>query len=310
MRPLLLTFPGNEALAERFQVAIDANAARYELRRFPDGETYFRLDTAPTGRDVAILCTLRDPDEWLVPLVFAADLLRELGARRIGLVAPYLAYMRQDQRFRPGEALTSLSFARLLSRAFDWLVTVDPHLHRRRALDEIYRAPTRVVHAANRLADWVRGHVSKPLLVGPDNESRQWVRAIAAAVPCPFVVLDKTRRGDRDVAVSAVPDSRRWKHHTPVLIDDIISSAHTMAEAVRQCTTAGLGPPVCVGVHAVFASGAYELLRAAGASRVVTTNTIPHVSNAIDLSGDLAVAVGGFLHDKGDINSPRSPLRS
>lgn len=61
----------------------------------------------------------------------------------MGLVAPYLAYMRQDQQFRPGEVVTSRMFAALVSRHVDWLVTVDPHLHRVHALDEIYAVPTR-----------------------------------------------------------------------------------------------------------------------------------------------------------------------
>ena len=66
----------------------------------------------------------------MLPLIFAAATARELAAAKIGLVAPYLAYMRQDRRFNPGEAVTSRQVAGLLSSAFDWLVTVDPHLHR------------------------------------------------------------------------------------------------------------------------------------------------------------------------------------
>ncbi|MGD9878515.1 MAG: ribose-phosphate pyrophosphokinase [Reyranella sp.] len=310
MRPLLLAMPGNEGVVTGLQVAIAADLARYELRRFPDGETYFRLDDDARDRHVVVLCTLRGPDAWLAPLVFAADLLRESGARRVGLVAPYLAYMRQDRRFRPGEAITSVSFARLISRAFDWLVTVDPHLHRRQSLDEIYRVPSRVVHAAGRLAEWVRGHVTRPVIVGPDAESEQWVRSVADAVPCPFVILSKNRHGDRDVAVSALPGVRRWKEHTPVLIDDIVSSAHTMAETVRQCTTAGLPPPVCLGVHAVFAGGADELLRSAGAARVVTTNTIAHPSNGIDVSDDVAVATRTFLDLTDGVGAPVPHSRS
>jgi ribose-phosphate pyrophosphokinase len=89
-----------------------------------------------------------------LPLLFAADTARDLGARRIGLVAPYLAYMRQDIRFHAGEAVTSRTFAAILSRHLDWLVTVDPHLHRYHELSEIYRIPTQVVHAA---PFWPRG---------------------------------------------------------------------------------------------------------------------------------------------------------
>lgn len=294
MRPLLLTYPGNEVLGDALRRVLGADAVRFEMRHFPDGETYVRIDSDIEDRAVAILCSLRNPDARFLPLAFLADTLRELGVRHVGLVAPYLAYMRQDRRFQPGEALTSASFARLLSARFDWLVTVDPHLHRRRSLREIYTIPAEVVQAAPLLTEWIRGHVTAPLVIGPDSESEQWVREVAEAVPCPFVVLEKTRRGDRDVEVSAIPDLDRWADRTPVLIDDIISSAHTMIEAVRQLherREVGLAAPFCVGVHGVFAEAAYEALQLARPARIVTTNSIAHPTNAIDLSAVLAAPV-------------------
>jgi hypothetical protein len=95
--------------------------------------------------------------------------------------------MRQDRRFQPGEAVTSQIFARFVSSRFDWLVTVDPHLHRIRSLEEIYTIPTRVVHAAPLLAEWVASNVSRPLLVGPDQESEQWVAEVARRAGAPHV---------------------------------------------------------------------------------------------------------------------------
>lgn len=298
MKPLLLAYPGSEALAQSLRDALDVEPAAFQMREFPDGETYLRITGEVRNRSVAILCSLREPDRRLLPLVFMTDTLRELGARQVGLIAPYLAYMRQDQRFHPGEALTSSSFARLLSVQFDWLVTIDPHLHRRRSLEEIYTIPTAVAHAAPLLAEWVRTHVEAPFIVGPDAESEQWVREVAAGVPCPYFVLDKVRQGDRNVAVSEVPEIRRWANRTPVLVDDIISSAATMSETMRQWRDAGLTAPVCVGVHGVFAAQAYETLLRAGAARIVTTNSIPHPSNDIDVSGVLLAPVRRFL-DRG-----------
>lgn len=295
MKPLLLAYPGTETLAEPLRRALHADEVTFEMRRFPDGETYLRIDSDVQNQAVAILCTLHQPDARLLPLVFMADTLHEFGAGPVGLVAPYLAYMRQDQRFRPGEALTSMSFARLLSARLDWLVTVDPHLHRRQSLAEIYTMPTAVVHAAALLAKWIRANVTAPVVVGPDAESEQWVRAVASAVPCPHILLQKIRHGDRDVTVSGIPEIGRWAGHTPVLVDDIISSARTMTESVRQWIDAGLSAPVCLGVHGIFAAQAYEALRGAGAARVVTTNSIAHASNDIDLSPLLVAPVLRFL---------------
>lgn len=285
---MLLAFPGNEALASSLCQALGAGPVTIAMRRFPDAETYLRIDSDVTDGAVGIVCTLQDPDARFLPLAFMADTLRDLGARSVGLVAPYLAYMRQDRRFQPGEAITSASFARLLSARFDWLVTVDPHLHRRQSLAEIYTIPAEVVQAAPLLTAWIRGHVQDPLVVGPDSESEQWVRAVADAVPCPYVVLEKTRRGDRDVSVSAIRDRPELHGRTPVLVDDIVSSARTMIETVRQLRATGRPAPVCLAVHGLFAPGAYESLREAGAAWIVTTNSVPHMSNAIDLAPILA----------------------
>jgi ribose-phosphate pyrophosphokinase len=124
--------------------------------------------------------------------------------------------------------------------------------------------------------------VKAPLLVGPDAESEQWVRAVAADAGAPYRVLTKVRRGDTDVDVS-LPDIAGVAERTPVLVDDIISTGATMAAAVRHLRRQGLPPPICLGVHAVFATGSYDALRAAGAAQIVTTNTIAHETNAIDV---------------------------
>jgi len=300
MKPLLLAYPGHESLAEPLRRALHADAVAFELRSFPDGETYLRIDSDVQDRDIVILCTLREPDARVLPLIYMSDTLRELGARAVGLVAPYLAYMRQDRRFHPGEALTSTSFANLLSVQVDWLVTVDPHLHRphlhrRNSLAEIYSIPTAVAHAAPLITTWIRANVTAPLVVGPDAESEQWVSTVANAIPCPYIVLTKTRRGDRDVSISTLPDMSQWNDLTPVLVDDIISSARTLIETTRRFASTRLAAPICVGVHGVFAAQAYQSLRAAGASRIVTTNSIAHPSNEIDLTPLLVEPVTRLL---------------
>ncbi len=154
-----------------------------------------RIDADVAGKDIIIACSLARPDENTLPLLFAADAVRELGATRILVVALYLPHMRQDKRFHPGEAVTSKAFARLLSTHVDSLVTVDPHLHRYRSLNDIYQVPTRVVHAAPALAAWIKQHVENALLVGPESKIEQWVSEVAADVGVPFVVLQKTRHG-------------------------------------------------------------------------------------------------------------------
>ena len=287
--PLLVSMPGNERLTDDLAATLRYELGHLEIRAFPDGETYLRFLTNPKSRSLAIVCTLSQPNEKLLPLIFSAATARELGASKIGLVAPYLAYMRQDRRFKPGEAVTSRQVARLLSDAFDWLVTVDPHLHRHSSLADIYSIPTHVVHAAPLIANWIKANVTDPLIIGPDSESEQWVAAVASEALAPYSVLEKVRRGDRDVEIR-LKRVDQWKGRTPVLVDDIISTGRTMIEAVRLLTSQGWPSPVCVAVHGLFADDADRVLAGTGA-RVVTTNSVPHKTNAIDIGKALAAYI-------------------
>jgi ribose-phosphate pyrophosphokinase len=137
----VIALPGGSALAAALARTLGCAFSELAVHRFPDGETSVRIDTDVSGHDVVLAGSLDQPDGKTLPLLFATDAARELGARGVGLCAPYLAYMRQDARFNPGEAITSRSYARLLSGALDYLVTVDPHLHRWRTLDELYSLP-------------------------------------------------------------------------------------------------------------------------------------------------------------------------
>jgi ribose-phosphate pyrophosphokinase len=290
MTPVVLAMPGNELLANQLATRLALERVAAQVRRFPDGESYVRVEDSIEGRQALIVCTLDRPDEKLIPLLLLACAARDAGATKIGLVAPYLAYMRQDMCFNPGETVSVKHFSSWICGHFDWLITVDPHLHRVTDLGQVYHFPTRVVHAADGVARWLHTNVQRPLLVGPDEESAQWVDDVAARTSAPFIVLKKTRRGDRNVEIS-VPDVERWQSHTPVLVDDIVSTARTMIETVHHLKRAGLAAPVCIAVHAVFAQNAFDDLRASGVADIVSCDTIKHSSNRIELGSDIANAV-------------------
>lgn len=294
---LVVALPGGGTLAAKLAQALKCDWSELALHRFPDGETLVRLDVPVAGRCVVLAGSLNQPDEKTLPLLFAADAARDQGAAQVGLVAPYLAYMRQDRQFNAGEAVTSRSYARLLSSALDFLVTVDPHLHRWHSLDEIYPIRTKLVSSAAPIARWLRRSVKLPLIVGPDKESEPWVVAVADLLDAPWTVLKKTRRGDRDVTVQGLASGLKAlalkdiADRTPVLLDDIVSTGETMMAAVAALKRAGLAAPVCVGVHALFGADTLWRLGQAGASRVVTCDSITHASNAIALAPVLAKAV-------------------
>ena len=290
MKPLLFSLDAPQEMAGSLLRHTGFDAGEVDRRQFPDGESYVRLLTSVEGRDVVLLCSLDRPDAKTIPLLFAADAARTQGARSVGLATPYLAYMRQDKAFRPGEAVTSVTYSHLLSNRFDWLITVDPHLHRYPRLDAIYSIPAIAASAVSPIAKWIAKNVERPFLVGPDSESEQWVEEIARLAAAPFTVFHKTRQGDREVSIEGtkapIPAGA-----TPVIIDDIASSARTMIEAVRMLKMNDAQPPLCIAVHALFAGDAFPELLEAGPAGVVSTNTVAHETNVIDVSPVIAEAI-------------------
>ena len=185
---MILAFPGNEDFAARLG-AFD----RIDVHTFPDGESRVRVPALVAGQDIVVVATLDRPDPKFLPLAFALRALRQLGARRIRLVAPYLCYMRQDIAFEPGEAVAAGFVADLISGLCDGLITVDPHLHRIANLDAIYRVPATTVHAAPALSAWVLENARDPVIIGPDGESAQWAEEVARGAGAPSTVLQKVR---------------------------------------------------------------------------------------------------------------------
>lgn len=289
MRTVVFALPGNENLAAKIAARLDAEIGKTTLRQFPDKETYIRIHSEVKGKRVIMVCTLNNPDEKLLPLYFLSQTAKALGADCTCLVAPYLAYMRQDKQFKPGEGITSAYFAKFISNFADSLITIDPHLHRRHSMGEIYTVPCTVLHAAGLISTWIRDTIEKPVLIGPDSESEQWVEAVAKNAGAPFIVLEKIRHGDREVEVT-VPHVEKYREHLPVLVDDIISTARTMIETIGHLKKAGMKPPVCIGIHGIFAGNAFEELKAAGVATIVTTNTIGHPTNKIEIADLIASA--------------------
>jgi ribose-phosphate pyrophosphokinase len=284
---VLFTIPGNEALANSLIRLLHAEPGEANVCHFPDGETYVKVNSNVHAKEAIIVCSLHHPDDKILPLYFLAKTLKEFGAFPVTLVVPYLAYMRQDTRFTGGECITSELFAKLLSSFVDKLITIDPHLHRRTSLDEIYSIHAAALHVSQLISKWITENIQQPILIGPDNESEQWVSKVAVDANAPYIILEKYCNRNNVVTVS-VPQFEEYKGHTPVLVDDIIATGNTMIESIGTLKKMGMKAPACIGIHAVFAELAYDKLIKAGAEKVVTCNTIVHPSNAIYIDELLA----------------------
>lgn len=294
MSPIIISLYDGHPCLETIADELHSDIGKIVLHDFPDGESYIKFETDIVNKDIIFLNSLDKPNNKILPLILACQTARDLGAKSIGLCTPYLSYMRQDKRFNPGEGITSKYFAELLSKYFDWLVTVDPHLHRYESLSDIYTIPTQCLHATSVISDWIAEEINNPVLIGPDSESEQWVKTIANKNNLPYFILNKTRYDDYHVSISK-PDLEQYKNYQPILIDDIISTGRTMIETINQLKQIKLLPPVCIGVHAVFANNAYEQLLKADVKQVITCNTISHISNTIDLSGLLSNGISVAL---------------
>lgn len=286
---LVLHFDDEAALAHRLATALGCAAAAIDVHTFPDGETRLRLPPALPAHTV-LLRGLHQPNPKLMPLLLAAAGARELGATRLDLVSPYLAYMRQDMAFTPGEVVSQRHLGRLLAGAFDSVITVDPHLHRVATMDEIVPGRRGVaLTAATLLGHHVAHTVPGALLLAPDEEAGQWVRSAAQAAGLDHAVCLKQRRGDHDVSVAL--QGAPVQGRAVVLLDDVASTGRTLVSAAQGALAAGAASVDVAVTHALFVGDALAEVQAAGVRHVWSSDAVPHASNAVSVVPLLAAAL-------------------
>lgn len=284
--PLILAFPAYRVLANRLAAETGYGVFPVAIHSFPDEESLVCLPPE-LPEDVVFFCSLDRPNEKLVELGFAAATARRLGARQLSLVAPYLCYMRQDKAFQAGEAISQQIVGNWLGDWFDNIITVDSHLHRITALSDVI-APARTFNlsAAQLWVDLLQQRSDQPILMGPDQESCQWVKKIAEASGLDYAVASKQRLGDCTVQIKLPKMS--VTDRTVILVDDIVSSGHTLAVIAGQLKEAGAVHIECLVTHALFINNAEQLLNNSGIKRIISSDSIPHSSNGAYLAPLLA----------------------
>jgi len=286
---LVLGFDDYRVPAQRLAHRLRVACANVAVHRFPDGESRVAVPV-PLPERVALCRSLDRPNDKLVEAILAAAAARQHGAREVTLVAPYLPYMRQDSEFTPGEAVSQRIVGALLAERFDAVVTVDPHLHRVATLAEAVPAKCAVaLSAAALFGAWVESREPDAVLVGPDEESAQWLAAAAAGHRFETAVCRKVRAGDREVTVD-IP-AVRLAGRAVVLVDDIASTGTTLAVAARRCLALGAASVDALVVHGLFVGSAAADLRAAGVRNVWSTDSVLHPTNVLPLDALLAGAM-------------------
>ncbi|WP_066337395.1 ribose-phosphate diphosphokinase [Azohydromonas lata] len=286
---MLLAFDDEAPLAQALAYALDVPLGWVRCHRFPDGELRLRLpDNLPPR--VLLLRGLQQPNEKLVELLLCAPAARELGANEIVLLSPYLAYMRQDMAFTPGEVVSQRHVAALLGGLFDAVLTVDPHLHRVRSMEELFPGRRGVaLSAAPLLGQWVAQQLGEPVLIGPDEEAAQWVSVAAQERGLTHGVGHKRRLGDHEVVLELPPLALQGR--AVVLLDDVASTGQTLIAAAQQALARGAASVDVAVTHALFVGDALQRLHEAGVRHVWSTDAVPHASNAVSVAPLLAQAV-------------------
>ncbi|MGZ8928374.1 MAG: ribose-phosphate diphosphokinase [Methylobacter sp.] len=286
---IILAFPDYLSQAQRLAARLDVPLAEVVLHHFPDSESLVRLP--PSLPEHVIVCrSLNQPNDKLIELMQCAVTARELGAKRLTLVAPYLSYMRQDIANQPGEAVSQRIVGKLLADLFDDVLTVDPHLHRISSLTQAIPIKNAIsLTAANEIGAFLKQQFKSAILLGPDSESKQWVSAIAENIGFDYAIAQKKRLGDRQVEM--ILQDCDYRNRPVIIIDDVASTGRTIAKAAGLLQAAGNDDIYAVITHALFCGDAYEHILKAGVKNIWSTDSIDHPSACIKLDALLADAI-------------------
>ncbi len=286
---MVLCFDDYEEQSDKLAGALKLPCHIMQRHRFPDGESKITLP-AKLPEHVLFCYSLDQPNEKLLELLLAAKTARELGAKQLTLVAPYLCYMRQDKAFQPGEAVSQPIVGNFLASLFDNVITVDPHLHRIQYLEQAIPASNAVtLSATSMMAEFLYKSCKNPVLLGPDSESEQWVSAVAKPNQWQYGVCKKIRSGDKDVEITLPEIDLHGR--TVVIVDDVASSGQTLAVAIKKCLLKNAKQVDVLVTHALFADDAKQRLIQAGVTNIWSTDSVSHESNVIALNGLLKDAV-------------------
>ena len=280
---MIIGCSGGQDFARKLAQHLSETYSSLTVSHFPDGEMLVRLMNDVKGKRVVLVQRFfGDVSNQILEVMFAAHALRDLGAKKVVLVAPYMPYMRQDTRFHSGEVVSQRAFAQLCDSFFDVVVTVDPHLHRIRSLPAVFSCQSVVISSDTALSTFIKKKYRDVVILGPDLESYQWAERVASLLQVPFRVLEKKRHSSRRVTVT-LNEPYNFSGKTVVLIDDIVSTGHTLLEAVTLVKKFKPQKIIAVVVHGLFVEDALHKLQKAGVT-VFATNTLVTDVSRIDVS--------------------------
>ena len=267
--------PGSVDLAKKISKLLGAPLISTRTKRFPDGEFYFKFEEEISGEDLLVVQSLYPPqDQHIMELFLILHTARDLGAKSIRVFVPYLAYSRQDRRYLEGECLSSGMITEILETlGANALYTID--VHNRKVLER-YRIPTYNLTASRELARYFAAKgLKNPIVISPDDEEIAIERAKCAAetINAEYDFLEKKR--DRYTGEIITYEKRmNVKGRDAIIIDDIISTGKTAANAVRILKKQGARRVFVGASHALLLGDAVKILNEAHAEEIVGTDSV------------------------------------
>ena len=268
-----------QVLAARVAAELDCKVASCEFKRFPDGELYTRVLDDIKDEEVLIVQSTRT-DSDLICLLQLIDAVEE--ARKTKVVIPYLGYARQDKKFEPGEAISIRAIARSICAAgiVDNIYVVNVH---NRGVLKYFSVDTKELDASSLIGDYVaKREIPHPLIIGPDGGATELTKAVAAPYGFDYDVLEKTRISSEKVEIKAKELNVEGKN--VVIVDDIISTGGTIAEATAMLKSQGAHDVYVACIHGVFVQNAVPRMFHAGVKEIIATDTIESEFSKISIA--------------------------
>jgi ribose-phosphate pyrophosphokinase len=292
----IFTGNSNPALAREVCEYLNVRLCEAEVGRFPDGEVMVEVRENVRGGDCFVIqsiCT--PPNENLMELLLLMDALRRASAGRITAVIPYFGYARQDRKVAPRVPISAKLVADLITTSgASRVLTVDLHAGQ---IQGFFNIPVDNLYAMPVLTQYLRKRVDggqKLAVVSPDAGGVERARAFARRLNANLAIIDKRRRRASEVAemqlVGEVRDS------VAILVDDMIDTAGTIAEAAKVVAAAGATEVFACATHPILSDPACERLNQSNLREVITTNSIPLRPKAqAELPRLKVLSVGGLI---------------
>ncbi len=285
---------------------------KHFVGRFSDGEIRVQIEESVRGHDVFIVQSTNPPAENLLELLLIADAARRASAARITAVVPYFGYARQDRKDRPRVPISAKLVANLIEASgIDRILTVDLHADQIQGffnvpVDNLYATPIFRGYFQTLFPDGL--NPEEWVVVSPDVGGIKRARLIAEKLwNLPLAMVDKRRPRPNVSEVVSVIGEVEGKN--VLLVDDIIDTGNTIANASRALIERGAKRAMVMATHGLFSGRAREVLSDAPIESILITNTVfrrekalPERTRVLDISGLLAEAIKR-IHSGGSVSA-------